>query len=252
MKMVPDRSGRFRERPFYKPEELDAECEELVSEFLSRHRGRVEWPIRTDDIVTLLEEHAESVDLYADLSTLGAEVEGVTDFYPGRRPVVRIAAGLSSTSSENRLRTTLTHELGHVRLHGYLFETADLHGELFDRKRDKSPPRASAQGATPNPTGASHQCRRETMLDAKEVDWMEWQAGYACGALLMPRTPLRALVREFGATASSLAGVTENTPEAEQLIAAVVARFAVSKDAARIRLLKIGAIGGPSRGQLSL
>jgi hypothetical protein len=254
MKLVPDRSGRFTERPFYTSAELDAECEELISEFLARHRGRVEWPVRTDDLVTLLEEHAESVDLFADLAALGSEVEGVTDFYPGKRPRVRISKVLSAaTNQENRLRTTLTHELGHVHLHRYLFEVAMQNGELFGGRAasgaagTKGAPKSAKQAAN-----ESHQCRRETILDAKEVDWMEWQAGYACGAFLMPRTPLRALVRGFGQRRSTLSGVIEGSEEGEELVAEVVSRFAVSRDAARIRLIKIDAFAPPPRGQLTL
>ena len=255
MKLVPDRSGRFGMRPFYTPTELDAECEELISEFLARHRGRVEWPVRTDDLVTLLEEHVESVDLFADLTSLGAEVEGVTDFFPGNRPQVRIAATLSaSPNQENRLRTTLTHELGHVHFHRYLFDLADQNGELFDRwaGATKSKGKAGAEPAKGGAAQASPQCRRETILDAKEVDWMEWQAGYACGAILMPRAPLRALVRAFGQQRSTLSDLMPGSPEADQLVANVATRFAVSRDAARIRLIKIDAFSRPTRGQLTL
>jgi len=254
MKLVPDRSGRFAERPFYTSTELDAECEELISEFLARHRGRVEWPVRTDDLVTLLEEHVESVDLYADLAALGGEVEGVTDFFPGQRPRVRISKALSAAGNqENRLRTTLTHELGHVHLHRYLFDVAAQNAELFGGRASSV---ARGAGTTPKPTkgiaNTSHQCRRETILDAKEVDWMEWQAGYACGAFLMPRTPLRALVRGFGQRRVGLDGVVEGSQEAEGLIAEVISQFRVSRDAARIRLIKIDAFAPPPRGQLTL
>ena len=254
MRLVQDRSGRFEKRPFYTSIELDAECEELISEFLARHRGRVEWPVRTDDIVTLLEEHTESVDLFADLAPLGVEVDGVTDFFPGQRPRVRISSVLSAAPHQaNRLRTTLTHELGHVHLHRYLFDVAEQNGELFDRQVVSVPMRGRKAAGPPKTSAReSHQCRRETILDAREVDWMEWQAGYACGAILMPRTPLRAFVRRFGQQRNSLVACTAGSPEAEQLVAAVAAHFSVSRDAARIRLLKIDAFSPPAAGQLTL
>ena len=70
----------------------------------------------------------------------------------------------------NRLRTTLTHEYGHVRFHAYLWEMEPPGPDLL--RRD---PRASMQV-----------CYRDKILDAAQSDWMEWQAGYVCGALLMP------------------------------------------------------------------
>ena len=78
---------------------------------------------------------------------------------------------------ENRLRTTLTHEYGHVRLHAYLF--------ALDRRQV-----ALGPNRKPNAT----YCMRDGMLPIGKRDWMEWQAGYVCGALLMPkhRVDLRA------------------------------------------------------------
>jgi hypothetical protein len=29
-------------------------------------------------------------------------------------------------------------------------------------------------------------CKRDGIINARQSDWTEWQAGYACGALLMP------------------------------------------------------------------
>jgi len=39
VKMVPDKTGRFAERPHYSPEDLDRECERIVSAFLHKKRG---------------------------------------------------------------------------------------------------------------------------------------------------------------------------------------------------------------------
>ena len=35
------------------------------------------------------------------------------------------------------------------------------------------------------------------MIGASERDWMEWQAGYACGAILMPAAALLETVKRF-------------------------------------------------------
>jgi hypothetical protein len=67
---------------------------------------------------------------------------------------------------------------------------------------------------------------------------MEWQAGYASGAYLMPISPLRALIQGYRDETGSLAVITEDSLPAAELIARVQEGFAVSADAARVRLLQ--------------
>jgi hypothetical protein len=230
MRMIPDRTGRFTERPHYDTSEIEVECERLVTEFLAEKYGRLTWPITTDDLTVLVEEHVDRLDLYADLSEEGPDVEGVTDFHPGQRPRVRISSTLSaSVGLENRLRTTLTHELGHVRFHGFLFELKAAGLDLFG-------PTDPFPSATVSP--APQKCRRQTIIGAPHVNWMEWQAGYACGALLMPASHLRRLVAEFVRRHNLLTEVHAGTAEALALIEAVVETFHVSREAALVRLLK--------------
>src|SRR2546426_560360 len=113
MILVPDKTGRFSERPHYDARELDEECERIVSDFMRKKYGKVVYPIPTDGLTLLIERDAADLDLGADLSAEGSEVHGVTEFFPGTKPSVRIARELSDNHSENRLRTTLTHEYGH-------------------------------------------------------------------------------------------------------------------------------------------
>jgi hypothetical protein len=110
-------TNAFGRRPHYKPEELDRECEAIINGFLKGLYGEARYPVKTDDLTKLIERDAETLDLYADLSGYGMDVEAVTEFNPGRKPRVFIAAALSEPSKENRLRTTLTHEYGHVHFH---------------------------------------------------------------------------------------------------------------------------------------
>ena len=132
MKWVKDRTGRFARRPHYLPAELDVECEQLMSSFLKSRYGSVAYPITTDDLTVLIESLTDSLDLYADLTGEEGEVEGVTDFIPRRRPKVRISKRLTEDQRmSNRLRTTLTHELGHVHFHSFLFD-GEQSGDLFD------------------------------------------------------------------------------------------------------------------------
>lgn len=234
---VPDRTGRFRKRPFWKEQELDHECESIVTAFLLRRHGNVEYPIRTDDLTVLIEEEVESLDQYADLSEHGPDVEGVTIFMPGRKPRVEIAAFLSEDERrENRLRTTLTHEFGHVHFHGPLFREHQDQVDLF----------ASAS-AEPDVV----RCKRDTMIEAPQADWMEWQAGYVCGALLMPLSAVRRTLGGIHDRLGSSEAVHADSQAGEELIRAVVQSFQVSAQAAQVRLQRLGYLGVPS-GSLGL
>src|SRR5438128_401156 len=118
MKWVDDRTQRFGRRPHYEPRELDELCEGIVEKFLCQRHGNIAFPIGTDDLTVLIEQFAVNLDLYADLTEEGLDVEGVTNFISGQRPRVRISRGLSLRPGlENRLRTTLTHEFAHVHFH---------------------------------------------------------------------------------------------------------------------------------------
>ena len=112
--MIRDTTGRFALRPHYDVAELDRECEKIVTDFLTKRYREVSYPISTDDLTALIEKETEDLDHYADLSHYGAGVEGITIFQRSGKPKVQIAAFLSEGNRENRLRTTLTHEYGHV------------------------------------------------------------------------------------------------------------------------------------------
>lgn len=230
MKMIRDTTGRFKLRPHFDPSELDRDCERIVGDFLQSRYGEVKFPISTDDLTGLIEKETSDLDHYADLSEYGHGVEGVTLFQPGGKPKVKIAASLSEGNRENRLRTTLTHEYGHVRFHSYLFDPAFNSLDLFDSKVDKVKPAVQIQI-----------CKRDTMIDANRTDWMEWQAGHVCGAILMPATAMRKLISEkFPALVS---GAQTNVSALEaSMIEEVQGAFSVSSEAARVRLLRLAII----------
>lgn len=226
MKWVKDKTGRFAQRPHYLPEELDLECETLMSAFLLDRHGRVQYPVSTDDLTVLIETQVSDLDLYSDLSAEEGEVEGVTDFFPGgKRPKVRIARRLTEDQRmANRLRTTLTHELGHVKFHAFMFD-APRSGLLFE----------------PPSLQMTNKCKRDNMLEARQTDWMEWQAGFACGAFLMPSTALNQTVRAlFDRSDAPVIAMQPSSAEGQFLITTLTERFGVSRDAARVRLLQKG------------
>jgi len=235
MRWVADRSGRFAQRPYWIANELDAQCESLVTDFLVRRHGKADFPISTEDLTVLIEEATEDLDTFADLSTLGQDVEGATDFFEGRRPRVRIDGRLASDPRRtNRLRTTLTHEYGHVRLHGFLWDFSPAE-TLFDDSRE---PRRTA-------------CRTETIVVAPTADWMEWQAAYASGSLLMPATLIAEVVGRFQREAGRVGHVQMATDAAASVVRLIQDRFDVSEDASRVRLTKLGHLSSeaqPERG----
>lgn len=214
MKWVPDKTGRFPERPHYEPDELDSECERIVENLLlSRHR-EIRYPISTDDLILMLEKAAQSLDSYADLG--GEDVWGETTFLPGKKPKVRISKLLSEDERfENPFRTTITHEFSHIHLHAFLYEM--------------------------NASGRPSVCRRAQNQSPTEYDWMEWQAGYCSGALLMPKSAVHRLILELNKRWGFVTEAVETgTLQGQVLIAGVSATFRVSEDAARVRLVKLG------------
>lgn len=221
---VRDTTGRFQQRPHYKPEELDKECEKIITSFLKSLYGTVRYPVQTEDIKKLIERDTEELDVYADLSHYGPDVEGVTEFRPGKRPRVLISTALTENDrQENRLRTTLTHEYGHVHFHSYLWELEPVSADLLRQQpnRDKII------------------CKRDGITNASLTDWMEWQAGYVCGAILMPKTAVIQECKEYIEANNLFGAVSAQTAHAAQLIEKTIKKFQVSQDAARVRLLKL-------------
>ncbi|HZM04971.1 MAG TPA: hypothetical protein VFC44_18375 [Candidatus Saccharimonadales bacterium] len=224
MKYVPDKTGRFQRRPHYEVRELDDECEGIITEFLKTKHGDVRFPITTDDLTCLIERDAADLDLYADLSEEGAEVQGVTDFFPKRKPRVRISRELSENPlRENRLRTTLTHEYGHVRFHDYVWKLDLNPADMLDDL----------------PSKVSPKCNRNGLLNAPATDWMEWQAGYISGALLMPISAVRRLFSDYSGRKNVFAPIVTDSQDGRALRELMVKTFKVSDDAARVRLLKL-------------
>lgn len=220
---VTDRTGRFPQRPHYKSEELDFECQKMVTDFLRQKYDAVKFPISTDDLTVLIECDTSDLDLYADLSSDGDDIEGATDFFVYKEPIVLISKKLTEQSwQEHRLRTTLGHEYGHVKLHAFLWNS-------YRPKLIPSP------GWEKGP-----RCKRSTILNSSKSNWLEWQASYASGALLMPITYLRKLVGEFLKEHGYYQSVLTDSPEAHFLIQQIADAFNVSWDAARVRLSQQG------------
>lgn len=216
MKFIPDRTGRFPERTHYEVEELEEECERIITSFLDQRYGQMIIPVPTDALGVLIEREAAKL-IRADLSHEGEEVHGITEFFPGRKPLVSIARELSSQPwRAHRERTTLTHEYGHVHWHTPLYDRYCRPGER-------------------------HKCARGQLLPRMgQTDWMEWQAGYVSGALLMPRSRVRMLVEAFRWEHSLGLPLCAGSVDGQILIGRVGEIFDVSREAAEVRLLQLG------------
>ena len=224
--MVLDKTKRFLKRPHYDPRELDEECEKIIESFLHKQYGQVRFPIKTDDLTKLIEQKGADLDMYADLDP---GVEGVTEFHSDGNIIVKISKNLSNDArQENRLRTTLTHEYGHVHFHAYLWASQGHTLGLFPAGKE---------------IDSVQQCKRENIYFAPQADWMEWQAGYVCGALLMPRGALAKLIRPY--LERHQVYPPNVSRECEQVLVGKVAKeFQVSKQAAHVRLEKLDYLGG--------
>jgi Zn-dependent peptidase ImmA (M78 family) len=215
VRMVRDTLHGFRERPHYEAVELENMFEKIVADYLKKKHGKAEFPFKTDDITTLIERDVSDLDQYADLSKYGPGVEGVTEFFRTGKPRVLIAE--SAHRYENRLRTTLTHEYGHVVLHSYLFG-------IGERTLNVS----------------VNQSSNAIYSTARKVDWMEWQAGFASGVCLMPKSYVHSTVGPIRDRWGAYGVVDPQSEAGQQIIRAVVERFQVSRDAATVRLRILG------------
>jgi hypothetical protein len=224
MKWVRDTTGRFNRRPYYEQTYLDERCERLLFEFLNELYGQVTVPVPTGALLKLIERDAKELDVYADLSTEGEGIHGVTYFDPPRKPRVRIARELFVESRRaHRLRTTLAHEYGHVRIHAPLYEQ-DGSAKWQD-----------------------HKCKGDELLPLEsKVDWMEWQASYAAAAFLMPVSRLT-LVVDASVGKRGITPLTADSSSATDLKQRVSEAFDVSEDAAAVRLSQLGYLASRSQ-----
>jgi hypothetical protein len=230
VRYVKDITGRFSMRPHYEPAELDRECEKILSAFFGR---RIPIPIETDRLASLIERDTSDFDPGADLSAYGPDVEGVTEFMASQKPKVRIVAELAYDEvRQNRYRTTLTHEYGHVHFHAHLF--AGL--------------RAPGLFSSASPKAGEQVCKRDTIIGARKTDWMEWQAGYVCGALLMPVAAVRRTVAAYHERHKLFGPVAERSAQAAGLIDAIRSEFQVSSEAARVRLIQLSHLQPRAQG----
>ena len=217
MKVLRDPLGRPIDRLYFKIEVLDERCERKIADFMERHGDGFRLPIPTSEIIRMIVTEAGALDLYADLPE---GVDGYTDYFTDRNPEVKISQRLAAARYHNRLRFTLAHEYGHVWFHAPLW-----------RKSEQDPTRP----ATPCWT-----CYRDTIGNAPENDWMEWQADHLGGALLMPRSYLFEWAAEIAMQEGKSQPLQADSDLGRAVMQRVMRRCQVSEQAARVRLLRLG------------
>jgi hypothetical protein len=74
--------------------------------------------------------------------------------------------------------------------------------------------------------------------------WMEWQAGYVCGALLIPKHRVDSLADAFGKERSVRVPLNLDSIDVQALTKRLIDLFAAARDAARVRRLKLGHLAG--------
>lgn len=216
-----DPTERFPKRPYYEIDELEHECDALIAAFFRARHTPVTYPISTNDLTLLVESEANSLDLYAELDE---DVDGQTDFSLNSKPVVQIAKALSEQAyRENRLRTTLTHELAHIRFHAPLFVAKAMQPRLFD-----------------DDFNVATRCHRNTIIGASTADWLEWQAGYSSAAMLMPRHQVSVLVQEVIVEMDLPNPIAIGSVAGIHLMTKIRRAFLVSQEAAQVRLCQLG------------
>ena len=88
-------------------------------------------------------------------------------------------------------------------------------------------------------------CKRETIVSASKTDWLEWQASYAASALLAPASFVRSVIGPIQERFGIFGPVTIDGEHGQAMIAAVSGAFAISRDAARVRLSVLEFLGVP-------
>lgn len=208
---------------FLAEKQMEAKAERIILAHLQKRRSVDKlFPITADDLTTLIEDYVIDLNVYDELTEFGSGVEGVTLFLPGSKPTVRICPSLSGASNQNRYRSTLAHEFGHVVLHDPMFQSRNT------------------QGLFPSGQPAFQVSFREGESSNSKSDLYEWQAWHFCRCLLMPGSEVARLVTSL--RGDWLSGIWAQSELGSTIICASSARFGVSEALARIQLIKSGVL----------
>ena len=121
MKMVPDKTGRFPQRPHWEVSEIEHQCEEAITAFLIKRYGFACIAVPTEALMELVDHLGADLEFKDRLSDDKYDVFGYTDFSE-KKPLVVISRELIERRHRtNLLRMTLAHECAHLLLHTWLY-----------------------------------------------------------------------------------------------------------------------------------
>ena len=182
-------------------------------------------------------------------AVLQADVLGMTEFVPGRRPKISINRDLTEGAfdgecaglgSLGRWRATVAHEASHVVLHGVLFEADEEQECLFPN--------------LPQGDEAEHLLRclkRDVSFHGRISDWREVQANMGMAALLLPKPVfLAAFEQERERIRAGELRIAEGSSKHEWLVSLLARRFTVSRQAAGIRLTTLQGVQSAAQRQI--
>ena len=198
------------------------------------------------NVEAFIERHlCAHLDHYAELE---AAVLALTEFRSGMSPKVLVNRDLTGAAIDEgesapgilgRWRATLAHEASHVLMHQILFEGDENQGHLFEAASNTEVPRLM-------------RCLKKNVLYRDGgSDWREVQANRGMAALLMPQSVFVAVARDrMQSQRRGLERIDQDSDEARALTTTMASAFAVSRQAASIRLRTLGVVS--RAGQRSL
>jgi hypothetical protein len=216
--------GPFRERPFFKDEEIEMICSDAlrsVNLYPSEPEAiRIDRFIEKNFGVTPKYEPLE--DGILGLTIFGKD--GVKDVI-----VARNIDEENSVTSDRVVRSTMAHEGGHGLFHAHLFALEDSAKPLFGDHSDPSKPKVLCRDSK-SAVGAS---------TGYNGEWWEFQANKAIGALLMPRDLVEMALADL-TIQSGLLGLKQFDYSREgEAISLLSEIFNVNNPVARIRLQQL-------------
>jgi hypothetical protein len=224
MKTYRTPGGPFKERPFYKDEDIERICSDALTQ--SGYMPSAPEPIRIDRFV---EKHFDVRIIFEDLHP---GVLGYTEFGSRGVAAVHIAeppAAERTKASKRRINSTIAHEGGHGLMHAHLFALGDDLGSLF--------------GADPDVTNTKVLCRdgdpgNSTTAPKRAYDgrWWELQANRAIGALLLPRDLFVRFLDPYLVRRGTFGAPSLVDDRRAEAISAAAETFDVNPAVARIRV----------------
>jgi len=222
MKTYRTTSGPFTEKPFYKPQEIEAICiDELRKAELLPSSPE---PIRVERFIV------KRFNVHPDYDNLPDGVLGFTEFGPNGVQGITISKALSEEGgkvAERRINTTLAHEAGHGLLHAHLFVLGENFQPLFGKDVDPNKPKIL--------------CRDNSIqglqgFKGTNNPWWEIQANLVIGPLLMPKVLVMTALEPFCIKMGKLGWPVPDRSRQEEAVKALSEIFDVNPIVAKIRL----------------